>query len=396
MASTGQQQNSGKDPWRNTQEEGPPDLAHLFKKIFGKFSQTSSRSEVHARLSAVRVAGWVIIAVIAIWAMAGVFLVSPAEQAVVLRFGKYVETVGPGPHWIPPLIDRHYTVNIQRVDSFPYESEMLTQDGNIVSVKIQVQYRIADLKNYLFSVVAPVQTLHQAASSALRQVVGQMDLDPILTTGREELAQKVTDLLQQTLTAYHSGIEVREVTLQSSRPPEAVTVAFDDVIKATEDQKRYINQAEAYAKKRVLIAQGEVSRISQEAEAYRYAVVAQATGSTTRYLALLKPYQQAPGVTRERLYLDTVTDVLKHSNNILVDGGGNNVMYLPLDQLFNRSASAGDKMAAAAPAPSSQPDSAAPTAADAVTTAVTSSAQADTDNNNSTARPSYPAGGDSR
>lgn len=332
MAPNGTQR---KDPWRGSHEEGPPDLAHLFKRIFGKLNQPSISGEAAKTQIGRFVAVGVLIA-IALWAAAGIFLISPAEQAVVLQFGKYVHTVGPGPHWIPPLFERRYTVNIQRVDSFPYESEMLTQDGNIVHVKIQVQYRITDLKNYLFNVVAPVETLHQAASSSLRQVVGQMNLDPILTTGREELAQRVTDLLQKTLFSYQSGIEVREVTLQSSKPPEAVTVAFDDVIKATEDQKRYINQAEAYAKKRVLTAQGEVSRITQEGDAYRYATVAQATGATAQYLALLRPYQAAPVITRERLYLDTVTEVLKNTQNILVDGGGNNVLYLPLEQMLHQ------------------------------------------------------------
>lgn len=332
MAPNGTQR---KDPWRSGHEEGPPDLAHLFKRIFGKLNQPSLSGEAAKTQIGRFVAIGVLIAAL-LWAITGIFLVSPAEQAVVLHFGKYVRTVGPGPHWIPSLFDRRYTVNIQRVDSFPYESEMLTQDGNIVHVKIQVQYRIADLKNYLFNVVTPVETLHQAASSSLRQVVGQMNLDPILTTGREELAQRVTDLLQKTLSSYQSGIEVREVTLQSSKPPEAVTTAFDDVIKATEDQKRYINQAEAYAKKRVLTAQGEVSRITQEADAYRYAVVAQATGATAQYLALLGPYQAAPNVTRERLYLDTVTDVLKNTKNILVDGAGNQVLYLPLEQILRQ------------------------------------------------------------
>ncbi len=336
MALNGTQRNGNKDPWRSGHEEGPPDLAHIFKKIFGKFNRPVEQMDgVDEIVRPYRLLLLAVVILMAVWALAGIFLVSPAEQAVILRFGKYERTLGPGPHWIPPLFERRYVVNIQRVNSFPYESEMLTQDGNIVSVKIQVQYRIADLKNYLFNVVSPDSTLQQAASSSLRQVVGQMNLDPILTTGREELAQKVTDLLQNTLSNYHSGIEVREVTLQSSKPPEAVTVAFDDVIKATEDEKRYINQAEAYAKKRVLTAQGQASRITQEADAYRYATVARATGETARYLALLRPYQEAPGVTRERLYLDTITEVLKNTRNIVVEGSGNNVMYLPLDQLLH-------------------------------------------------------------
>lgn len=354
------------DPWRSPRKEGPADLIHIFKKLF-RINTTE--------LKPGRTFGTIVLAALAIWVLAGIFLVSPAEQAVVLRFGKYVRTVGPGPHWIPVLFERHFTVNIQRVESFPDEAEMLTQDGNIVAVKIQVQYRIADLKDYLFNVVSPLLTLHQAASSALRQVVGQMDLDPILTTGREELSQKVTDLLKKTLASYYSGIEVREVTLQSSKPPEAVTGAFDDVIKATEDEKRYVNQAEAYAKKRVLIAQGEVARIAQEADAYRYSTVAQATGATVRYLALLKPYQQAPGVTRERLYLDTVTKVLKNTHNIIVDGGNNQVLYLPLEQLLHQ---------APPPATPSAPAVVTPPAA-AAPAAPADDADADAD-----ARPTYP------
>jgi membrane protease subunit HflK len=177
MSPNGTQRNAGKDPWRNSPEEGPPDLAHLFKKFFSKFNQRPHSTHEGQPLHWGQFVGLGALIILIIWAAAGIFLVSPAEQSVILRFGKYVRTLGPGPHWIPAIFERHYTVNIQRVDSFPYESEMLTQDGNIVSVKIQVQYRIADLKDYLFSVVTPVTTLHQAASSALRQTVGQMNLD---------------------------------------------------------------------------------------------------------------------------------------------------------------------------------------------------------------------------
>jgi modulator of FtsH protease HflK len=390
MKPNGTQRNSGKDPWRSNPEEGPPDLAHLFKKIFGKFNQRPGSGDSNRPLNPAPFAGLAVLVVVLIWAVAGIFVVSPAEQSVVLRFGKYVRTLGPGPHWIPALFERHYTVNIQRVDSFPYEAEMLTQDGNIVSVKIQVQYRIGDLKNYLFNVVTPVVTLHQAASSSLRQIVGQMNLDPILTTGREELAQKVMGLLQKTLASYHSGIEVREVTLQSSKPPEAVTAAFDDVIKATEDQKRYINQAEAYAKRRVLTAQGDVSRIAQEADAYRYSVTAQATGEATRYLALLRPYQQAPVVTRERLYLETMTEVLKNTQNILADSGSGNVLYLPLQQLLQKNLNKTPSSSAPAPGgiPGEEKSSASSTSADALET--------DADNASVGKRPSYPTDGGGR
>ena len=324
MRSTGSQNNRG--GWRSGPEDGPPDLVQLFKKFFLRFNY------LHASLGAVGLSSLIILS---IWLISGFFLVSAAEQSVVLRFGKYIETLSPGPHWIPVLFESRYTINTQRIESFPYESEMLTKDENIVSVKVQVQYRITNLKDYLFNIVTPVLTLQQAISSTLRQVVGQMNLDPILTTGREELTQRVEEQLRKTLQIYKSGLDVREVTLQSVRPPEAVTAAFDDVVKAREDKQRYINQAEAYAKKKVLIAEGQIARIEQEANAFRYSVVAEATGATARYLALLKPYQQAPIVTRERLYLDTMTQVLNNTNNIFVEGtGNNNMLYLP--QLFEK------------------------------------------------------------
>ncbi len=336
MALNGSKRTSGPDPWRSGPDEGPPDLLKLIKKFLNKFqSKTGQATKPQLLVDTGRIVGIVVAALVALWFLSGIFLVSPAEQSVVLRFGKYIRTLGPGPHWIPTLFEKRFTANIQRIDSFPYESEMLTQDGNIVSVKVQVQYRIINLKDYLFNVVNPLITLHQAVSSSVRQIVGQMDLDPMLTTGREELSERVTGLLNNTLQNYHSGLEVREVTLQSVKPPEAVTTAFDDVIKAREDEKRYINQAQAYAKKRVLTAEGQIARIEQEASAYRYSVVAQASGSIARYLALLKPYQLAPGITRERLYLDSITDILSNTNNIVVDNTGSNVLYLPIDKMMN-------------------------------------------------------------
>lgn len=379
------QRNTGQDPWRSGQQEGLPDLLYLLKKFFGKLTGKPVQKSEYPSLAPGKMIGLGVVILLALWALSGIFLVRPAEQSVVLRFGKYAGTVGPGLHWVPAIVEQHYTANIQRVESFPYEAEMLTQDGNIVSVKIQVQYRISDLKDYFFHVVNPIVTLHQAASSALRQVVGRMNLDPILTTGREALAEQVGDFLRQTLAGYHSGIEIREVTLQSSRPPEAVTAAFDDVIKATEDEKRYINQAEAYAKKRVLIAQGGAARIAQEADAYRYSVVAEATGATARYMALLRPYQEAPNITRERLYLETVSTVLKNTNNILVEGSGNNVLYLPLEQWLARQT---------AQAPSQEKTAAATTSAPS--SSEVEKISGSSDQNNMAERPSYPAEEDNR
>lgn len=324
------------DPWRRNAEEGPPDLAHLIKSFFTKLSrQKSPQSKFSGNASLLL--GSVVAVVLVLWLLSGVFLVGPAEQAVILRFGKYVSTVNSGPHWIIPFIESQKKVNVQKISSFPYQSEMLTKDENIVTVKLQIQYRIANPKEYLFNVVSPEKTLQQAISSALRQIVGQMDLDPLITTGRQNLTQQVTAQLNSILNLYKTGIEVVDVALQEVKPPAAVTPAFDDVVKAREDRQSYINKAVAYSKNRVLAASGVAARLKQEADAYRFIVVARAKGESARYLALLKPYKEAPEVTQERLYLDTLAGVLSKTKNIVVDvNNGNNIFYLPIDQMSSR------------------------------------------------------------
>lgn len=320
-------------PWNRRQDDGPPDLINHIKNFFlGKTASGSSKKSDHFGLFL----GLGALVLVLVWVLSGIFLVSPAEQAVVTRFGKYVKTVNPGPHWIPSLIESEKTLNVQQVSNFSYTSEMLTEDGSIVSVSLAVQYRIADPKDFLFNVLNPVNTLQQATYSALRQVVGQMPLDEILTKGRQFLRDSVEKQLKQTLSAYQTGLEVTDVTLQPAQAPDAVTHAFDDAIKALEDEKRYISQAEAYARRVELINQGRIARLKKAAVAYQRSVVLKAQGETARYLALLKPYEEAPNVTRERMYLDTLSNVLSRTTNIVVDSSGNNVLYLPLDQILKR------------------------------------------------------------
>ena len=330
MSSNGSHDN-GNDPWGKRHTDGPPDLLDLIKKFFTSKTSGSGSGDHSGRYLS---AGLLVL--IVFWALSGIFLVSPAQQAVVLRFGKYLGTVGPGPHWIPRFISSERTVNVQQISTFPYQAEMLTKDENIVFVSVAVQFRIGDLENYFFKVINPVGTLQQATSSALRQVVGQMTLDSVLTTGRKELRDAVEKQLTTTLNHYKAGIEITDVTLQPAKPPEAVTHAFDDAIKAREDEQRYINQAEAYARKMESVAKGKLARLKQSAMAYQKEVTLKAEGRTARYLAILKPYKKSPGVTRERLYLDALSNVLSKTTNILVDGGGNNVLYLPLEQILRQ------------------------------------------------------------
>lgn len=319
-----------KNPWER-KPEGPPDLL----KLLGNFFKKTGSSNGGGGIEFAAVWVWVIVALlVVIWALSGIYIVDQAQQAVVLKFGRYVETVGPGPHWLPSLIESEQKVDIQQIRNFQYQSEMLTKDENIVNVSLAVQFRIDDPRAYLFNVVNPGASLQQATASALRQVVGQMSLDFILTTGRSELRDNVAKQLVDTVKSYDMGLQVTDVRLLPAKPPEAVTEAFDDAIKAREDEQSSINKGQAYARKVTSEVKGNIAKLVQSAEAYKQEVVLQAQGNVARYNAMLKPYLAAPTVTRERLYLDTVQQVLSHTNNVIVDSGAHNVLYLPLDQML--------------------------------------------------------------
>lgn len=326
----------GKDPWKG--KDQPPDLDEAFKRIHEKFKKTFSggagkSNNTGSGNGAGLLAGLIAIAIVAIWALSGIFIVDPAEQAVILRFGKYVETVGPGPHWIPRIISSKVVMNVERVMDHSYSAQMLTRDENLVSVAVAVQYRISDLKEYLFNVANPEESLQQATSSALRQVVGTTTLDQILTEGREVWGSNVQDTLIKTLALYKTGVAIVNVSPQPARAPESVQDAFDDAIKAQEDEKRFKEQAYAYAAKVVPIAQGNASRIQQEAKAFSQQVVLNAKGEVAEFLALLPQYVVAPEVMSKRMYLEAMQKVLSKSSKIIVDAKSGNLLYLPLDKL---------------------------------------------------------------
>lgn len=326
MSGNGSGERDPNNPWGSPKQDGP-DLASMLDRFFNNPDGSNNIFRYVA----------IVVALLAVvWALSGIFIVSPAQQGVILRFGKYAKTVGPGLHWIPHFVDSKTVIDVQQVRNFPYSSEMLTKDENIVSVALAVQYRIADPEKFLFNVVTPIQTMQEATSSALRAVVGNMTLNLVLTTGRQELSEMVLQQLRTILSSYQIGLSISDVTLQPVTPPSQVTAAFDDAIKAREDEQRYANQAKAYARRVVSIANGKVSRLMQAAMAYSQEVVLRAKGSTARYMALLKPYEEAKEVTRERLYLDTVSSVLSRTSNILVDSGGSNILYLPINQLLKQ------------------------------------------------------------
>lgn len=327
----------GKDPWKGKNQ--PPDLDEALKRIQEQFKKiflkrtSKPGSTPSGNAGAGFLASMFIAVVFVLWFLSGIFIVDPAEQAVILRFGKYIETVGPGPHWIPRFISSKTVMNVDRVLNHSYSAQMLTSDENLVSVSIAVQYRIADLQEYLFNVANPEESLQQATSSALRQVIGTTTLDQVITEGREVWGSRVQELLIKILNSYKTGIAIVNVTPQPARAPESVQDAFDDAIKAQEDEKRFKAQADAYAAKVVPIAEGNASRIEQEARAYSQKLVLRAQGEVAEFLALLPQYVAAPQITAQRMYLETMEKVLSKSSSIIVDSKASNVVYLPLDKL---------------------------------------------------------------
>jgi membrane protease subunit HflK len=336
----------GKDPWsKRPSEPGPPDLDELLRKLTGRFGGLfGGGSGGGTGKGRGLPAGLILIGVILFlgWLASGFYIVSAGEAGVELRLGAYKTSTGPGPHWhIPYPIETAELVNVTEVRSVQHKAAMLTQDENIVEVELAVQYVVKAPEEYLFEVRLPDATLRQVMESAMREVVGKSKMDYILAEGRAEIAEDTKLLIQATVDGYQAGLLITTVNMQQAQPPEQVQDAFADAIKAREDEVRFRNEAEAYANGIIPQARGEAARLEQGAHGYRDRLVARAEGETARFTKLLTEYQKAPDVTRERLYLDAVESVLTNSSKVMVDvKGGNNLLYLPLDQLIQGGAGA--------------------------------------------------------
>lgn len=334
----------GRDPWGGKNKgEGPPDLDEALRKFqerFGGLFGGGGKPPIVPSILVVLVLiiGFSFMRGDANWFF-GIYQVEERNQAVVLRLGKYHETLGPGLRWNAPLIDQVIVENVTEVRHWNSRGPMLTQDENIVEVPINVQYNIKDVELFVLNVKNPDISLINASDSAIRHVVGSSSLNDVLGEGRVALATEVESRLQRYLDHYGTGISILQVNLLRAEPPEAVKPAFDDVIAAREDEVRFKNEAEAYSNQIIPEARGRAVRMIQEAEAYREQVVAEATGEAQRFDQLLVEYSISPEVTRERLYLDAIQKVLESSSKVLVDvEGGNNLMYLPLDKLTEQKA----------------------------------------------------------
>jgi len=273
-----------------------------------------------------------------IWGFMGFYIVDEQERGVVLRFGKYVGELTPGLRWQPYLIDRVIVINVTRLRNFSARGTMLTEDENIVDVTVEVQYVIQNVNDFVLKVRDPELSLRQATDSALRHVVGSTIMDQVITEGRAQVAADVTTRIQDYLDTYGTGIRVSRVNIQNADPPAEVKPAFEDVISAREDEVRFRNQARAYANAIVPQARGEARRIEEEGRGYRDAKISRAQGDAERFLLLYKEYRKAPEVTRNRLYLEAMEEILANSNKILIDvsEGNNNLLYLPLDKIVER------------------------------------------------------------
>jgi len=283
------------------------------------------------------------------WVGSGFYIVDEGHRGVVLRFGKHVETTLPGLRWhVPSPIESVEDVNVGQVRTVEIgyrnnvrskvlkESLILTDDENIVDIQFAVQYVLNSPENFLFSNREPENTVLQVAETAIREVIGNSKMDFVLYEGREEVAAKTTALMQKILDRYRIGISINRVTMQNAQPPEQVQAAFDDAVKANQDRERQVNEGQAYANDVVPRAKGAAARLLEEAQGYKQKVISSAEGDASRFDQVLVEYAKAPEVTRERMYIDTVQQVLSNTSKVLIDQekGGGNLLYLPLDKLI--------------------------------------------------------------
>lgn len=361
--------NDNDDPWqrqreRNSRNNGNGNgngLNGIFKKAedilsskkggFGGGGSSKHKGSVKGLLTVA------IVILLGIFIFMGFYTVREAERGVVLRFGKFYEVVDPGLQWKIPGIDHVFMVDIEQVRSIQSSGAMLTEDENVVIVEMDVQYRVSDPFQYLFSVTNPDNSLMEATDSALRYVVGHTLMDDILTSGRERVRQGTRELLISIIEPYKMGLSIVDVNFLPARAPDEVKEAFDDAIAAQEDEQRFKREAEAYANEVLPRAEGQVQRIRQEAEAYRSQVVLDAQGEVARFELVLPEYNAAPEITRMRLYLETMQEVLGNSSKIILDTpeGSSPVLYLPMPPTSGQTGAAatGTKPSASTPAVSS-------------------------------------------
>ena len=336
---------NGKNPWdRGGGNDGPPDLDKIvrdwqrrFNALFGgKGGQRGNEGSGGSAGPGAAALGGILILIVIGWMATGLYRVNADERGVVLRFGAFSNITPPGLRWhLPWPIETVEKVGTTRVNTVRQQTRMLTADENIVVVDMVVQYLNANPMDYLFNVSDPDGTLSDISESVIREVIGKNTADFVLLEGRTEIAIRTQELIQEALDEYGAGITVNKVNLQDTNFPSQVEAAVQDAIKAREDKERLAFEAQSYSNDILPKARGESVRRNQDAEAYKAQVVADAEGEASRFEQLLAEYEKAPGVTRDRLYLEAMEDVYSRSSKVLLDAeGSGNMIYLPIDKLL--------------------------------------------------------------
>ena len=327
------------------QEQSPPDIEEVFNNLLKKLgggNKKGGSNNTSPNIPSFNLGKILPIAAVIggiIWGASGFYTIKEAERGVTLRFGEFHSIVQPGLNWKPTFIDKVIPVNVEQVRELKTQGAMLTKDENMVKVEMTVQYRVQNPEKYLFSVSNADNSLGQATDSALRYVIGHMTMNDVLTTGRAVVREDTWKALNDIIKPYDMGLEVIDVNFQSARPPEEVKDAFDDAIKAQEDEQRYIREAEAYAREKEPIARGDAQRIVEEATAYKDRVVLDAQGEVERLQRLLPEFKAAPDLLKERLYIQTMEKVMANTPKVMLDSNnGNNLTVLPLEQLMGKKA----------------------------------------------------------
>ena len=357
-------QDNDQEPRRNDKRpsDGPPDLDQLWRdfnqrlnRLFG--GQGGGRggdgggTPGDSRGASIS-AGIVAMVIFFLWLVSGFFIVQEGQTGVVLTFGKLSHATSPGFNWRWPYpIQAHETVNVSQVrtvevgyrsnvrNKLAREALMLTDDENIIDIQFAVQYRLKDATDWVFNNREQEETVKQVAETAIREIVGKSKMDFVLYEGREKIAFDTLGLMQQILDRYRTGVMVTNVTMQAVQPPEQVQASFDDAVKAGQDRERQKNEGQAYANDVVPRARGAASRLLQESEGYRSRVVANAEGEASRFTKILAEYQKAPGVTRDRMYIEAMQQIFTSTTKVMVDTkSNNNMIYIPLDKLIAQTA----------------------------------------------------------
>jgi membrane protease subunit HflK len=355
--------------------QGPPDLDELWRNFNRRLSELFGRRKRDgdeppsggggpSPWQFGGGAGVLVALVLAVWLASGFYIVVEGQRGVVLTFGRFSQETSPGLRWrLPWPIQSAEIVNLAQVRTLEVgyrnnvrtkvlkESLMLTDDENIVDLQFAVQYLVKDAKDFVFNVRRPDDSAMQIAETAMREVIGKNRMDAILYETQVDIANKARDLMQQIHDRYGTGITISTVTIQNAQPPEQVQAAFDDAVKAGQDRERQKNEGQAYANDVIPRARGTASRLQQEAEGYKQRVIATAEGDASRFRQVLTEYAKAPAVTRERIYIETMQQVLTATSKIMMDyRGSGNLLYLPLEKLMQGSAAPGGD-AATAPRP---------------------------------------------